>query len=352
MKRVLVLLFTIFTVVSYAQNGVYDYWRNLDTKNRTSSKLFDHHKQLNPKKNDRQYNDYCLITELGKIASKLENGDLSKLPVLDLNHVSINDYLKINPNLIDDYFTLSAMKDGAKYSDAKTGLLFNTSYAGFVNNVDYKKITTVFNSKNENLKLFYLQKIPYIFRYHGASDELMKLRPLIDNNFVDSELKREIATLYEKYAHLLPGSPAPAFKLKDHKGNEYSLSDYKGKVLVIDVWATWCSGCILKLPNFLKVRDHYKDREDVAFMVVSIDRVSAYQTWKFTHPKYKLMDITSVIASEDGADNSFSKDYNITGIPRYFVIDAEGKIVTVYAPSPGDDLIDIIEKALKTPRNI
>lgn len=347
MKGFLVSLFSLFTLVSYAQSEVYDYWSKIDTKNSTASKLFDYHKQLKPKKSERQYNDYCLITELGRMASKIEKKDLSNLPSIDLNHASVSDYLKKEINFIDNYYMLAAMKGGIRYNDAKTGLMFNTSYAGAVNETDYKKITDVFNSKNEELKLLYLQKIPSIFRYNGVTNDLLKIRPLIDKNFADCDLKKEIISLYEKYAHLLPGLPAPDFRLKDYKGNEYALSDYKGKVLVIDVWATWCSGCILKLPNFLKVRDRYKGRDDVAFMVVSIDRTGAYQTWKFTHPKYNLMDITSVIASEDSDDNSFSKDYNITGIPRYFVIDGEGKIVTVYAPSPGDELVKVIEKALQ-----
>lgn len=347
MKGFLGLLFSLFTLASYAQSEVYDYWSKIDTKNSTASTLFDCHKQLKPKKSEKFYNDYCLITELGKMASKIEKKDLSNLPSLDLNHASLNEYLKKEINFVDTYYMLAAMKGGVSYNDAKTGLMFNTSYAGVVNETDYKKIADVFSSKNEELKLHYLQKVPSIFRYNGVSNDLLKIRPLIDKNFADSDLKKEIISLYEKYAHLLPGLPAPDFRLKDYKGNEYALSDYKGKVLVIDVWATWCSGCILKLPNFLKVRDHYKGRDDVAFMVLSIDRTGVYQTWKFSHPKYNLMDITSVIACEDGDDNTFSKDYNITGIPRYFVIDAEGKIVTVYAPSPGDELIKVIEKALQ-----
>lgn len=222
-----------------------------------------------------------------------------------------------------------------------SGFMFNTSWGGVMTDREYDFLREVYSSSDDTLKLKYLHTVLQVFRYNGYTSGLEALKPLIEKNVKDCEKKREVLARYKTYAHLAPGKLAPEFKLMDMNGKEHALSDYRGKVVVVDVWATWCGGCIQKLPYFLKMRDNYKGREDVVFLVISIDRKDMYNKWKFAHPRYNLMDITSLIAHPQ--ECTFSDDYNITGIPRYFVIDREGKIVNVYAPAPDskrfDDLI-------------
>lgn len=222
-----------------------------------------------------------------------------------------------------------------------SGFMFNTSWGGVMTDKEYNFLREVYSSSDDTLKLKHLHTLLMVFRYNGYTPGLEALKPLIEKNVKDCEEKREVLSRYKTYAHLAPGKPAPEFKLKDMDGKEHALSDYRGKVVVVDVWATWCGGCIQKLPYFLKTRDNYKGREDIVFLVISIDQKGMYNKWKFAHPRYNLMDITSLVAHPKGC--TFSDDYNITGIPRYFVIDREGKIVNVYAPAPDskrfDDLI-------------
>lgn len=213
-----------------------------------------------------------------------------------------------------------------------SGFMFNTSWGGVMTDKEYKFLRDVYSSSDDTLKQKYLHTLMQVFRYNGYTSGLEALKPLIEKNVRDCKEKREVLSRYKTYAHLASGKPAPEFKLKDMNGKEHALSDYRGKVVVVDVWATWCAGCIQKLPYFLKVRDHFKERDDVVFLVISIDQKEAYNRWKFAHPRYNLLDITSLIAHPD--DCTFSDDYNITGIPRYFVIDREGKIVNVYAYAP------------------
>ena len=161
----------------------------------------------------------------------------------------------------------------------------------------------------------------------------------------EGDLKDEINKLYEGYEHLKEGNVAPAFTLKDFKGKEHSLSNYKGKVLVIDVWATWCGGCIAKLPTYMAMSQKYKERDDIEFITISIDDKGAFNSWKYALPRLKLMGVTNLLASK--GECTFQKDYNITGIPRYFLIDKEGKIVSVYAPTPGKAFEALIDKTLE-----
>lgn len=220
-----------------------------------------------------------------------------------------------------------------KYEEV-SGFMFNTSWGGVMTEKEYKFLEDVFSSSNDSLKNVHLHTLLQIFRYNGYTFGLEKLKPLIEKNVLDCQEKQEVLSRYKTYAHLAPGKPAPEFKLKDANGNEYTLSDYRGKVVVIDVWATWCGGCIEKLPYFLKIQEKYKDRKDIEFLTISIDQKSAYNRWKFALPRYNLTKITSLIAPPDDEVCTFSEDYNITGIPRYFIIDKEGKIVNVYCPSP------------------
>ena len=222
--------------------------------------------------------------------------------------------------VIEDYFGLKAVAEGAPVDQAWGSMWFNTTVETIGNKYDYQ-------------------------RYNGYTKGLDEIRPLFDKNMPEGALKDEINGLYKSYEHLKQGNVAPAFTLKDFRGKEHSLSDYKGKVLVIDVWATWCGGCIAKLPKYMEMAGKYKDRDDIVFITISIDDKGAYNSWKYALPRLKLMGMTNLLASK--GECTFQKDYNITGIPRYFLIDKEGKIVSVYAPTPGKDFEALIDMTLQ-----
>lgn len=355
-KIVIALVILIITTIhGYAQTkdiyeGIKQDWQVSETNiPQTCKELFVRHKQLQSKyKGDKiksSYNDYYLISLLDNFADKVTAKELSKLPVVNLKDEFIVGFLGFKGKFLNSYYTLKSIKKGESYEESKSGMYFNTSIGGALKKVDYELMNDVFSSSNEDLIHEYLKLFRMAIRYNGLTKEMVDMRPLIEKNVKDCEAKTDILNQYENYKHLMSGMLAPEFALKDYKGVEYKLSDYRGKVVVIDVWATWCSGCIEKLPTFLKIRDKYKERDDIVFTVISIDNKAAHSKWKFSHPKYNLMNIPSLIASEEETD--FQKEYNITGIPRYFIIDKKGKIVTVYAPSPGDEFIEMIDNTLK-----
>src|SRR5690348_3892591 len=67
-----------------------------------------------------------------------------------------------------------------------------------------------------------------------------------------------------------PRKPAPNFTRKDSKGIPITLADYKGKVVLLNFWATWCHGCVQEMPWFMEFQDQYR-REGLAVMGVSMD---------------------------------------------------------------------------------
>ena len=116
---------------------------------------------------------------------------------------------------------------------------------------------------------------------------------------------------------------APSFALYDLNGKKVGLEELKGKVVVLDFWATWCAPCIASFPAMQKVIDKYKTDPDVKFLFVD--------TWeKGDNKKKKVSDFVSTkklsfhVLLDD--ENTVVADYKVTGIPTKFVIDKNGVI--------------------------
>ena len=130
----------------------------------------------------------------------------------------------------------------------------------------------------------------------------------------------------------------------DAEGKEYTFAQFRGKIIVIDVWATWCSSCLAKMPDFIALRDRYAGRDDIVFITVSIDRKDARDSWLATIERRRMEGLLN-LTPDCEFQSQFESDYHISGIPRYIVIDKEGCIVTAYAPPPGGGLDEVITKA-------
>jgi len=115
---------------------------------------------------------------------------------------------------------------------------------------------------------------------------------------------------------------APNFTLTDLNGSEVSLSDFKGKVIIVDFWATWCGPCKMEIPSFIKLQEDYQD--DVVVLGVSLDQGGP----KAVVPFVKKMAINYPIVYGDG---QVVQAYGgIRGIPTTFVIDKDFNIQRKY----------------------
>ncbi len=119
------------------------------------------------------------------------------------------------------------------------------------------------------------------------------------------------------------GKPAPSFTLQDLKGNQISLSDFKGKVVILDFWATWCPPCVMEIPHFIELYEQYKGR-GFAMVGISVDREGVSVVESFVR-KYR---VNYPILMTDG---QVQKAYGgIPNIPTTFVIDSAGNIRQKY----------------------
>ncbi len=124
--------------------------------------------------------------------------------------------------------------------------------------------------------------------------------------------------------------PAADFSLKDANGAQVRLADYKGKVVLLNFWATWCGPCKIEIPWFIEFNKTYKDR-GFAVLGVSLDD----DGWKSVKPYIaeKKIDYTVVVGNDQ-----VSKSYgDVESLPTTFIIDRDGRIAFVHMGLVGKD---------------
>lgn len=166
-------------------------------------------------------------------------------------------------------------------------------------------------------------------------DETVAMFEKINKN---PEIQKKNKELAAKFKTVGPGREAPDFELIDADGNKKMLSDLRGKVLYIDVWATWCGPCLQELPPLAKLWEKYKDNPNIEFVSISVDE--SVDEWKAKletdKPLWKSYRV------EGGLNGLMKKLYYISGIPRFMLIDKDGKIINVNAPRPSNPTIEMV----------
>jgi thiol-disulfide isomerase/thioredoxin len=130
---------------------------------------------------------------------------------------------------------------------------------------------------------------------------------------------------------LAPGQPAPEFTLTSIDGKEYSLSDFKGQIVYLDFWASWCGSCLREIPSLLKLKDAYKGKP-IAFVAISIDDDKS--AWEKMVNEKQLKGYQ--LHAEKAWQSDAAKHYQVYGVPTFVLIDGEGKIIEYPATRPSD----------------
>lgn len=118
-----------------------------------------------------------------------------------------------------------------------------------------------------------------------------------------------------------PEKPAADFSLPDLQGKPVSLADYKGQVVLLDFWATWCGPCLEELPDLKRLYENYKSR-GFALLAVSMDEEPGDVS-----PFVKENGVTYPVLLSSGET---PEGYRFPGIPAAFLISPEGRIVQRY----------------------
>jgi len=269
------------------------------------------------------------------------------------------DYKKLHPKYMpNDYESMEKFSFGfTKELDLKNDhLLVLTSFENFID--DYLNLKT--DDKIEAqvpgnplsgavISEKHRLKYDYIKKYFKGSDIRNYLRtkvvlsllgedgtptmnPIImqfRKDIKNKDYRKLVNDKYIKYAIIDDGGIAPDFQGVTRDGRMVSLSDFEGKYVYIDVWATWCGPCKHELPYFEQLKEEYRGR-NIEFVSVSIDK--SRFAWE-NMVREKNMQGHQLFVNGD-FDSNFAGLYSIKAVPQFILIDPQGQIIDLTARHP------------------
>jgi peroxiredoxin len=125
---------------------------------------------------------------------------------------------------------------------------------------------------------------------------------------------------YLRFSLLEPGRPAPNFTLPGLDGKMVSLSDYRGYVVLVNIWATWCPPCVYEMPSMERLYQKLKG-ENFEIVAISIDEMGAEAVAPFM--KKNNLSFAALLDPE----GTIKSAYQTTGVPESFIIDKQGILV-------------------------
>jgi len=284
---------------------------------------------------DPYFVNYCKykiasLVQLGQAMNQAEIGRMyfANAPVLYEN----TEYM----DFFNQYFS--------KYITATCRALKFTDYNTILNGPEsYKRMMRALEA-DSTLKKVQLRELVMIKglleMYHTTGYKQENIIALLGSVADESKFpeNRQVAkNVIRLLTKLRVGTAAPGFKLKNKMQKEVTLSDFKGKPVVLNFWTTYCQGCITEMDRMKPIYDKFSDQ--VNFISISADRdfskmqffvnLKSDFVWNFLHI---------------GDDYNLLKEYNVKSYPLFVLIDKDGNIVQYPADLPGSGMEQSIQK--------
>ena len=161
-------------------------------------------------------------------------------------------------------------------------------------------------------------------------DDINEMLSLYRTYVKDPALNEAFTARYDKWNRSKPGKKSPDFNAPDVDGKVWTLADFKGKYVYIDLWATWCNPCKRELP-YLKELEKKFEGAEIVFIGLSTDGDKA--KWEQMVRSGAMPGVQLYI----GPRSEFQKAYNIDGIPRFILLDREGVIINNNMSRPSSE---------------
>lgn len=370
---------------------------SLDLENRSNDPVFSGSKPeicsyiLNANKVTRNFTSNfrsLYSSPFDVFTAKIDSVKADVLKMLENDGISESKFIALEKERLQ-YFSMGLLFDYPAYNARLTGKEFNPDSAdySFMNNLNMNIASQLHINEYASLVNKYIQNLHWNAttkpENKGKSrfETKVMLFELIDSLIIDPEVRdfvkhqsvietiqweslddaknlvehymKEVVVLpyknlveiaFAKRMLLAPGVDAPAFKLTGIDGKEYSLSDFSGKLVYIDFWASWCGPCRAEIPYLLKLKEAYKDKP-VAFVAISLD--DDIEAWKNMVAEKELKGYQ--LHATKAWSSDVAKNYQIKGVPTFVLIDGNGKIIEYNVARPSDpDISLIFDRYLKT----
>ena len=195
------------------------------------------------------------------------------------------------------------------------------------------------NLKDEKVRESVIHHIATSYVDNFGVKDIEEMENLYYTYVKDEKLTGSYQAKCERWDLSRPGRMSPGMRATDVDGKEYTLADFRGKYVYIDMWATWCGPCKREMPYLKALEDEFKDAE-IVFLGLSVDKDKA--AWE---EMVRTGDLTGVQLYL-GTGSSFQEAYRVEGIPRFILLDKSGRIISNDMSRPSS------EETAETLRNL
>ncbi|HPQ08938.1 MAG TPA: redoxin domain-containing protein [Bacteroidia bacterium] len=275
-----------------------------------------------------------LIADVNNLADAKISGSAETDAFLDFNNTSKKYKKQIDS--LQQYFQSEIMKnpnDSSKINQLKTDI--DKVYQEIVSKWQFELAQKAKQYKDKFASIIALQMLPP----QNYLDVYQEIDKSLGNKYPNHPMVQMLHKIVAQQSALSAGSPCPEIALPDPNGKEIRLSSFRGKVVLIDFWASWCKPCRAEMPNVVALYKKYKNK---GFEIFGVSLDKDKENWV---QAIKEDDITWPQVSDLKFWNSEAVAlFNVEAIPYTVLVDKEGKIIA--KGLRGADLENAVKKAL------
>ncbi len=269
---------------------------------------------------------YSPVINSGKIIDDAEQRITEILSTIDINNpklLNLNEFKPFVQNVLNYLISKDIIDKNLEIKTAEeyANMYFNIIDQYFVENAVREELYYIF------LKDF--------IEYYGP-ESVIEIFDTYKGFVTNRNRLSEFDKIFAEYNKLEKGQPSVDWSFQDMNGNNYSLSDFRGKYVYLDVWASWCGPCKREIPYLKELKETFKDK-NIEIIQISVDD--------------KKEDWINIVQSENlqgiqlyagGWDNDLCDFFKINGIPRFILIDQSGNIINSNAERPSGDIEQVL----------